>query len=79
MQLSRDAIARHIDIEPEHVRWATHVLIEKGLVGVVRRGNGRSHAYFMTLLKRLAASLPAAPVVGDDELPPLGQLFSCCW
>ena len=28
MQLSRDNIAGLVGMEPEHVRWATHVLVE---------------------------------------------------
>lgn len=71
MQLSRDNIAGLVGIEPEHVRWATHVLVEKGLIGVVRRGAGRSHAYFMTLPNRLTATLHInAAVPGEDDVPP---------
>jgi hypothetical protein len=44
-QLSRDNIASLLGIEPEHVRWATHVLVEKGLVGVVKRGSQRWAAF----------------------------------
>jgi hypothetical protein len=69
MQLSRDNIAGLVGIETEHVRWATHVLVEKGLIGVVRRGAGRSHAYFMTLPKRLAAALQVN-TAGDDDIRP---------
>jgi hypothetical protein len=48
------------------------VLIEKGLVGVVRRGNGRSHAYLLCLPKRQAAALQvnAARQARDDDIPP---------
>jgi DNA-binding MarR family transcriptional regulator len=68
MQLSRDAIARHLDIESEHVRGAMHVLVEKGLVAIQRRGAGRSHLYVMTLPRKLAAALHLAGA-DDDILP----------
>jgi DNA-binding MarR family transcriptional regulator len=68
MQLSRDAIARHLDIESEHVRGAMHVLVEEGLVAIQRRGAGRSHLYVMTLPRKLAAALHLAGA-DDDILP----------
>jgi hypothetical protein len=73
LQLSRDNIAHHLDIEPEQVRGAMHVLLEKGLIGFVKRGNGRSHLYSMTLPRRVAATLEAASingVAGEDDIPP---------
>jgi hypothetical protein len=64
MQLSRENIAGLVRIEPEHVRWAMHVLVEKGLVGFVKRGNGRSHLYAMCLPKKQAASLQTNAAAG---------------
>jgi hypothetical protein len=71
--LSYERMAHDLDIEPDHVRGAMYVLVEKGLVGYVKRGAGRSHSYAMRLPKRLAASLAAAPMAvagDDDDLPP---------
>jgi hypothetical protein len=49
-------------------QMAVRSLLDKGLVGIQRRGNGRSHLYAMVLPRRsLQVNAPAA---GDDDLPP---------
>jgi hypothetical protein len=61
--LSYNKIGFDLDVDPDLINAAVRSLVQKGLVGLVKRGSGRSNAYAMTLPKRMAASL--APVVED--------------
>lgn len=48
-----------------------HVLLEKGMIGFVKRGNGRSHLCSTRLPRKLAAALQVdAGAAGDDDIPP---------
>jgi predicted transcriptional regulator len=69
--LSYNKIGFDLDIEPDRVNAAVRSLVDKGLLGIQKRGAGRSYSYRMTLPRKLAATLPAAPVaVAGDDIPP---------
>jgi hypothetical protein len=59
--------------DPDDVRRAVDRLVELGLVGVQKRGAGRSHSYAMCLPRKQAAALQASVVRHDagDDIPPL--------
>jgi DNA-binding MarR family transcriptional regulator len=69
--LSYNRMGFDLDVDPDRINAAVRRLVDKGLLGVIKRGAGRSYSYHMTLPKRLAASLPAVLVVaGEDDIPP---------
>jgi hypothetical protein len=60
MTLSYDRMAYRLDVNHVRVRWAVTHLVELGLVGVERGGNGRANEYRMALPRRVAKSLATA-------------------
>ena len=68
MTLSYDRLARRLDVDAVHARWAVSRLVELGLVGVERGSGSQANTYLLCLPRRIAKSMSAA--AAEDDAPP---------
>jgi hypothetical protein len=66
--LSHVRMARGLDVDPVHVRWAVARLVELGLIAVKPGAGGRANTYMMALPRSAAVRL-AGPVEYEPAPP----------